>query len=114
MSICEDGAVDAKRTDLNASHRDHPDEDAEAVGHHVGLEGLIAYCEGRLTAAEREDLQEHLSLCARCTALLRELYEFASDSDQRGLTGPERLEQEAWESLVQRRAVAERGQARER
>ena len=86
-----------------ASHPDHLGEEVEAAGQHVELERLTAYYEGRMTTAEREELQEHLSLCVRCSVLLRELHEFASDSGERGLSGPEHLEQEAWEWLVQHR-----------
>lgn len=89
-----------------ASHPDHLGEEVGAAGQHVEPESLTAYYEGRMTAAEREELQEHLSLCARCSVLLRELHEFAADSGERGLSGPERLEQEAWELLVQSRPVA--------
>ena len=74
-----------------APHPDHLGEEVGAAGQHVELERLTAYYEGRITAAEREELQEHLSLCVRCSTLLRELHEFASDSDE----SPEQLEQEA-------------------
>ena len=80
------------------SYPDRLDEEVGAVGQHVELERLTAYYEGRMTAAEREELQEHLSLCVQCSVLLRELHEFAWDSE-RGLTGPEHLEWEAWEAL---------------
>jgi tetratricopeptide (TPR) repeat protein len=99
----ERGLTDPERL---ASHPDHLGEEVEAAGQHVELERLTAYYEGRMTTAEREELQEHLSLCVRCSALLRELHEFASDSGERGLSGPEHLEQEAWELLVQSRPVA--------
>lgn len=89
-----------------ASLPDHPGEEVEAASQHVELERLTAYYEGRMTAAEREELQEHLSLCVGCSTLLRELHEFASDSGERGLSGPEHFEQEAWELLVQSRPVA--------
>ncbi len=89
-----------------ASHPDHLGEEVGAAGQHVELERLTAYYEGRMTAAEREELQEHLSHCVRCSVLLRELHEFASDSGERGLSGPESLKQEAWELLAQSRPVA--------
>jgi Putative zinc-finger len=84
--------VDEKRTDL---------KDARP---HVGLKRLTAYCRGALPEAEREAVQEHLSLCARCTGLLRELMSFEADAagpaDQHdGLEAPRR---EAWESLSRR------------
>jgi len=68
---------------------------------HVGSKRLIAYREGKLPPAEREAVQEHLSLCARCTGLLRELRDFEAAAAG-GETGPEPLRQEAWESLVRR------------
>jgi hypothetical protein len=89
-----------------ASHTDHLGEEVGVAGQHVELERLTAYYEGRMTTAEREELQEHLSLCVRCSVLLRELHEFASDSGERGLSGPESLKQDAWELLVQSRSVA--------
>ncbi|HVG09524.1 MAG TPA: zf-HC2 domain-containing protein [Thermoanaerobaculia bacterium] len=69
---------------------------------HVGTRRLIAYREGTLPEAEREALQEHLSLCARCTGLLRDLRDFEAAAAGAVETGPEPLRQEAWESLVRR------------
>ena len=71
------------------------------AGPHVGTKRLIAYREGALPPAQREAVQEHLSLCARCTGLLRELRDFEAAA-ARGDAGPESLRREAWESLVQR------------
>src|SRR6185312_14223458 len=88
-----------------APHPDHLGEEIGTAGQHVEVERLTAYYEGRMTAAEREELQEHLSLCVRCSVLLRELQEFAADSGERGLSGPESLEQDAWELLAQSRPV---------
>ncbi len=72
------------------------------AGPHAGMKRLIAYREGTLPEAEREALQEHLSLCARCTGLLRDLRDFESAAAGAVETGPEPLRQEAWESLVRR------------
>jgi hypothetical protein len=69
--------------------------------HHSGLDRLIAYREGTLPAAERESVQEHLSLCPSCTRLLLELRDFEADAAADD-AGPEPLRQEAWESLVRR------------
>jgi hypothetical protein len=80
--------VDETRTDPGA-------------GPHYGLKRLIAYREGTLPAAERERVQEHLSLCPRCTGLLRELREFEKAA-ARGESGPEVPRQEAWDALVRR------------
>jgi hypothetical protein len=72
------------------------------VGPHASMKRLIAYREGTLPEAEREALHEHLSLCSRCTGLLRDLREFESAAAGAVETGPEPLRQEAWESLVRR------------
>lgn len=69
---------------------------------HPGMKRLIAYREGRLPEAERETVQEHLSLCPRCTGLLRELRDFEAAAGGAVEPGPEALRQEAWESLVRR------------
>ncbi len=69
---------------------------------HAGLKRLIAYRQGALPPAEREELQEHLSLCPRCTGLLRELRNFEAASAGGGAAGPESLPDEAWESLARR------------
>jgi hypothetical protein len=74
---------------------------APGDGPHIGSKRLIAYRLGTLPAAEREAVQEHLSLCARCTGLLRELREFEADAAE-GATGPEPLREEAWAALVRR------------
>ena len=74
------------------------------MDHHSGLKRLIAYRQGTLPAAEREALQEHLSLCSRCSGLLLELRDFQS-AVARGEAGPEGLRQEAWESLVRKLPV---------
>jgi len=71
------------------------------IGPHVGLKRLIAYRQGTLPAAEREDLQEHLSLCPRCAERLLELRNFEAASARGDAAGPESLRQEAWESLAE-------------
>jgi hypothetical protein len=71
------------------------------IGPHCGMKRLIAYRQGTLPAAERERVQEHLSLCPRCTGLLRELRDFEAAADS-GETGPESLRHEAWDSLARR------------
>jgi hypothetical protein len=81
------------------------DDDLESgphVGPHVRTRRLIAYREGTLPEAEREALQEHLSLCPRCTGLLRELRDFEAAAAGAVETGPESLRREAWDSLVRR------------
>lgn len=72
------------------------------IGPHVGWKRLIAYRQGTLPAAEREDLQEHLSLCERCTGRLLELRDFEAAAAGGAAAGPESLRQEAWESLDRR------------
>jgi anti-sigma factor ChrR (cupin superfamily) len=67
---------------------------------HPGLKRLIAYREGTLPAAEREVLQEHLSLCRRCTGLLRELKAFEAAAVGGEAAGPESLREEAWAALA--------------
>jgi anti-sigma factor RsiW len=75
-------------------------EDSADVGPHVGLKRLTAYRQGRLPAQDREALQEHLSLCPRCTGLLRELRDFEAAARDTGAAGPPSLREEAWASLV--------------
>jgi hypothetical protein len=94
--------VDEKRADLKDALRELAAEDSEEAGPHVGWKRLIAYRQGTLPAAEREAVQEHLSLCPRCTGLLRELRDFEAASAGAGAAGPESLRQEAWESLIRR------------
>jgi hypothetical protein len=67
---------------------------------HPGLKRLIAYREGALPEAEREALQEHLSLCRRCTGLLRDLKDFAAAAAAGEAAGPESLREAAWASLA--------------
>ena len=69
---------------------------------HVGMKRLIAYREGTLPEAESEALQEHLSLCPRCTGLLRDLRDFETAAAGAVEPGPESLRQDAWDSLVRR------------
>jgi hypothetical protein len=95
--------VDEKRTDLKAALRELAAEEAGDAGPHVGLKRLTAYRRGALPEAEREAMQEHLSLCARCTGLLRELKDFEADAAS-GDAGPEALRQAAWKSLSARLA----------
>jgi len=94
--------VDEKRTDLKAALRELAAEEAADVGPHVGLKRLIAYRRGKLPVAEREALQEHLSLCPKCAERLLELRDFEATSAGGGAAGPESLRQSAWESLSQR------------
>jgi anti-sigma factor RsiW len=94
--------VNEKRTDLKAVLRELAAEESADVGPHVGLKRLTAYRQGTLPAAEREALQEHLSLCSRCTALFRELREFETASSEAGPAGLQPLREEAWASLVRR------------
>jgi hypothetical protein len=67
---------------------------------HIGLKRLIAYRQGALPSAERDALQEHLSLCKRCTERLLELRDFEAASARGDAAGPEVLREEAWESLA--------------
>ncbi len=92
------------RTDLKTALREAAEE-AGGLGPHPGMARLIAYRQGTLPAGEREDVQEHLSLCARCTGLLRELRDFeaaAAGASGPASAGPEALREEAWEALVRR------------
>jgi hypothetical protein len=93
--------VDEKRTDRRTALRDLAAEQSGEAGPHCGMKRLIAYRQGTLSAAEREAVQEHLSLCPRCTALLLELRDFETAAAG-GDAGPESLRQEAWGSLVRR------------
>lgn len=75
---------------------------------HPGTQRLIAYRLGTLPAAEREGVQEHLSLCPRCVGLLRELRDFEAAVES-GAQAPEPLREEAWADL--RRRLPEKPQA---
>lgn len=94
------------RADLKTALRELAAEDAAGTAGdarpHIGTRRLIAYRQGTMPAAEREAVQEHLSLCSRCTGLLRELRDFEAASAGAQDAGPESLRQEAWESLVRR------------
>ena len=81
---------------------DEKSDDGLRAGPHVAMKRLIAYREGTLPEAEREALQEHLSLCPRCTGLLRDLRTFEAAAAGAVEPGPEPLRQEAWDSLVRR------------
>ena len=94
--------MDENRTDLKAALRELAAEESADIGPHVGLKRLIAYRRGTLPTAEREGLQEHLSLCPRCAGLLLELRDFEAASAGGGAPGPESLRQNAWESLARR------------
>jgi hypothetical protein len=93
--------VDDKRTDLKAGLRELAAEEAAGAGPHVGMKRLILFREGTLAAADRERMEEHLSLCPRCTRLLRELRDFEAAAAS-GEAGPQSLRQEAWDSLAGR------------
>lgn len=93
--------MDEKRIDLKTALRELAAEESGEAGPHVGSKRLIAYREGTLPPAEREAVQEHLSLCSRCTGLLLELRDFEAAS-ARGEAGPEPPRQEAWNSLARR------------
>ncbi|HEX6865507.1 MAG TPA: zf-HC2 domain-containing protein [Thermoanaerobaculia bacterium] len=81
---------------------DEKSDDGLRSGPHLGMRRLIAYREGTLAEPEREAVQEHLSLCPRCTGLLRELRDFEAASAGAVEAGPESLRREAWDSLLQR------------
>jgi hypothetical protein len=84
--IYHERIVDRERTDLRP---------------HLGTKRLIAYREGTLTPAERDAVQEHLSLCARCMGLLRELRDFEAAAAE-APAHPDPLREEAWTALVRR------------
>lgn len=92
--------MDENRIDLKAALRELASEESEGIGSHVGLKRLIAYHRGALSAAEREALQEHLSLCKQCAGLLLELRDFEAAAAGGGAAGLEPLRQDAWESLA--------------
>jgi hypothetical protein len=103
-----DDKRDEKRADLRTALRELAAAGPGDAGPHTGPKRLIAYRQGTLPAAEREAVQEHLSLCARCTGLLRELRDFEAASAGRAgsagsaAAGPESLREEAWASLLRR------------
>lgn len=94
--------MDQKRTDLRTALGELAAEESAGRGPHVGLKRLTAYHQDTLPAADRERVQEHLSLCPRCTGLLRELQSFAAAAAATGDAGPESLRQAAWDSLARR------------
>jgi hypothetical protein len=79
----------------------------DKLGPHVGTKRLIAYREGRLPETERDEIQEHLSLCSRCTGLLRELRDFEAAAAGAVEPGPESLREQAWDALSRRLPRAE-------
>lgn len=97
--------MDEKHIDLRAALRELADEESGNIGPHCGLKRLIAYRQGTLPAAERETVQEHLSLCPRCTQVLLELRDFEAATAGAG-TGPESQRREAWDALVRRLPAA--------
>lgn len=94
----DDKRGDARPEDLTAALR----EDAGDLGPHLGTKRLIAYRQGTLPAEEREEVQEHLSLCAQCLALLRELRDFEAAAAGGAAAGPESQRQNAWNALARR------------
>ncbi len=94
--------MDEKRTDLKAALRELAAVESADLGPPVGLPRLIAYRLGSRPAAERAAVQEHLSLCKRCTGRLLELRDFEAASARGDAAGPESLREEAWESLARR------------
>ncbi len=100
-----------KRHDLRAALRGLAAEESADAGEHIRLPRLIAYRDGSLPAAERETIQEHLSLCPRCTRLLLELRDFEADAAQGGIAGAEPLKRHAWEALSRRLPAAASGQS---
>ncbi|HEV2843977.1 MAG TPA: zf-HC2 domain-containing protein [Thermoanaerobaculia bacterium] len=93
--------MDENRTDFRAALREVAAEEAGSMGCHVGLKRLIAYCQDRLPATESEAVQEHLSLCPRCTGLLLELRTFEAACASGG-TGPESPRRKTWDFLARR------------
>lgn len=77
--MSEDNLRDATRK-IAASARRH-------LGAHPSPEELIAYHGGRLSAADEERLQDHLSLCPECTATVLDLASFPDVQSRPG--GPE-------------------------
>jgi hypothetical protein len=94
--------VNEKRTDRRAALRGLAAGESGEAGPHCGLKRLIAYRQGTMPAAERENVQEHLSLCPRCTGLLRELRDFEAAVERGEEAGPEAQRQEAWDALARR------------
>lgn len=75
--------MDEKRNDPKAEPREPVAETSGDIGLHCGLDPIISYRQGKLSPAERETVQEHLSRCAECTRLLLELRDFeAVEEDQ--------------------------------
>lgn len=90
-----------ERTDPKAALREPAVEEEAAIAPHPGWKRLLAYREGTVGAAEREALQEHLSLCRRCSELLRELRDFETESAA-GAAPALAGRGEAWNALLER------------
>lgn len=77
-------------------------------GEHPDADRLIAYHHGELAAGEADAVQEHLTLCRQCTALVADLAAFPHLDAQPGEPSEHEVAQ-AWrrvEALLSRRAVA--------
>jgi len=61
---------------------------------HPDPEQLSAYIDGELPDRERDDLEQHLTGCADCSATLRALR--ATRADMRAMSAPVPSEQESW------------------
>lgn len=97
--------MDERQSDLKDALHGPAAGPAEGIGPHPGWKRLLAYREGTVEAAEREAVQEHLSLCRRCTGLLRELVDFEADATA-GAAVPSAEREQAWNALLERLPAA--------
>lgn len=74
--------VDASRRALVARLRARAIEDAIDPDRHPDAESLVAYGEGRLEAADADDIRRHLIACPACASLLLELDSPFADEDR--------------------------------
>lgn len=66
---------------------------------HIGEEQMIAFYEGEIVAAQRETIAEHLSECAECSRLLRNVGNFLRPMSQNEEPISEAKIAEGWEQL---------------
>lgn len=65
--------MDGEKGSFPEALRAYAEEARRKLGEHPAVEVLVAYHEGRLPEPEREQVADHLALCAECRELLLDL-----------------------------------------